>query len=321
MTAELRLHGKPVSSVFELLGDRENDVTFSLGWALARCPHFNRRFVSSIFDGRVNHEAVSVSLQERDKDGITDIELLGPDFHCIVEAKSGLAIPSQNQLKRYAGRLLDSSAKHRVLVTLSAALEDCVRDEGNRRIRGLLCVHMSLKRLIGLASRRDGSHAEKRLLAELQTYLKRIAHMQDFESNIVFVVALSNQTPKGCQISWREIVTKHNRYFHPVGGGYPPKPVNYLGFRFDGRLQFICHADRWEVVEQIGSRIPGFRFKFSRPHYLYTLGPKVVPFKEVRNGRIVMANRVYAAIDLLLTCSTISEAGQLTRKRQKSLRA
>lgn len=143
--------------------------------------------------------------------------------------------------------------------------------------------------------------------------------MQDFESNNVFVVVLSKQTPKGCQISWRDIVTNHCMYFHPVGGGYPPKPVNYLGFRFDGRLQFICHADRWEVVEQIGNRIPGFRFKFSRPHYLYTLGPKILPFKEVRNGRIVMANRVYAAIDLLLTCSTISEAGQLTRKRQKSL--
>jgi hypothetical protein len=69
------------------------------------------------------------------------------------------------------------------------------------------------------------------------------------------------------------------------------------------------------MVADLGDRIPGCRHKLDEPYYLYTLGPAIVPSKVVRNGKIMMANRVYAAIDLLLTCDTISEAGERTRSR------
>jgi hypothetical protein len=42
---ELRLRGQVVNTVFDLLGANENDMTFSLGWALARCPEFLDSFV------------------------------------------------------------------------------------------------------------------------------------------------------------------------------------------------------------------------------------------------------------------------------------
>jgi hypothetical protein len=35
MSAELILYGRPVGTVFDLLGSKENDITYSLGWALA----------------------------------------------------------------------------------------------------------------------------------------------------------------------------------------------------------------------------------------------------------------------------------------------
>jgi hypothetical protein len=35
--AELTLHGKPVASVFGFLGEHENDITYSIAWAMAQC--------------------------------------------------------------------------------------------------------------------------------------------------------------------------------------------------------------------------------------------------------------------------------------------
>ena len=33
---ELLLHGRPVATVFDLLGRDENDMTYALGWGLTR---------------------------------------------------------------------------------------------------------------------------------------------------------------------------------------------------------------------------------------------------------------------------------------------
>jgi hypothetical protein len=139
--------------------------------------------------------------------------------------------------------------------------------------------------------------------------------MQDITSNMVYVVVLSHKRPADCDITWCEMVELHARYFHPVGGSYPREPVNYLGFRYGGQLRAIRHVDKCEVVSDLTDRIPGCRFRLDGPHYLYSLGAAIVPSKTVRNGNVVMANRLYAAIDLLLTCDTIGEAGELTRKR------
>ena len=37
---QLTLRGRPVESVYQLLGTRENDMTYALGWTLARCHPF-----------------------------------------------------------------------------------------------------------------------------------------------------------------------------------------------------------------------------------------------------------------------------------------
>jgi hypothetical protein len=315
MTTELRLHGKTIASVFELLGDRENDITYSIGWALAQCPEFRGRVVRAACPTVTDVAADAVLLQERGVGGITDIELKGPSFHIIIEAKRGLELPGLDQLSRYGDRLAPSLSAHKAIVTASCASAAFARTRMPGEVRGLPCRHLSLADLDALARVRTGSHAEKRLLAELSLYLNRIARMQDLTSNMVYVVTLSNDRPENSEITWREIVEKHGMYFHPVGNAYPREPVNYIGFRFDGQLQFIRHAEHCEAVETLGDRIPGCRYPLECPYYLYRLGPPVIPSKRVGNGKAIMANRVYAAIDLLLTCDTISEAGDLTRKR------
>lgn len=48
-------------------------------------------------------------------------------------------------------------------------------------------------------------------------------------------------------------------------------------------------------------------------HYIYQLGPAIVPSKIVKAGKIFCNGRVWTMLDTLLTCDTISEARDLTR--------
>ena len=319
MAARLTLHGKSITSVFELLGDRENDITASIGWALAKCPTLCRRVVHAAIPGVTDPDITDVRLQHWGEDGVTDIELNGHGVHVIIEAKRGFELPGDEQMARYSARLAKSEAAERALLTVSQASALFAQAQPRDRVAGLPCRHLSLRDLAALVRASGGSHAEKRLLTELEVYLNKVARMQDITSNMVYVVSLSQNRPPDSDITWCDIVEKHGRYFHPVGGSYPREPANYLGFRHGGRLQSIRHTRQCEVVRDLGTTIPGCRFKLDGPHYLYTLGPPIIPSKTVRNGRVAMANRVYAAIDLLLTCDTISEAGEQTRARMNSL--
>ena len=76
---ELLLHGKPVRCVFHLLGEHENDLTYSLAWALSQSPAFLQEFVRSTLDIKPTLENVTIRLQHAEKDaGITDIEIESP---------------------------------------------------------------------------------------------------------------------------------------------------------------------------------------------------------------------------------------------------
>jgi hypothetical protein len=144
--------------------------------------------------------------------------------------------------------------------------------------------------------------------------------MQNQRDNMVYVVSLGWRPTAWSPISPRDIVLQHGRYFHLVGGGaggWPKEPPNYLGFRFDARLQQIRHVDDVVVSERPRDFLPGFgpEYDFDQPHYLYTLGPPIEPSREVGSGKVTRALRVWAALDLLLTSSTISEARDLTDAR------
>lgn len=86
--AELRLHGRPVGTVFDLLGEKEDDITYSLGWALAQSDALARALLREAFDEEADPE--EVALQETVPGaGRTDIEVETKRHHLIFEAKRG----------------------------------------------------------------------------------------------------------------------------------------------------------------------------------------------------------------------------------------
>jgi hypothetical protein len=152
--AELYLHQRQIQSIFNLLGEKENDITFSLGWALSRSPSFLHRFLGCLLGASaVGLEEPTISLQEFSHGaGITDIEICSPNFHIIIEAKRGWALPSTEQLKKYLPRFEKSKSRVRLVVTMSECSQDYAREYLPTEVNGTQVRHVSWSELSSLTA-------------------------------------------------------------------------------------------------------------------------------------------------------------------------
>ena len=104
--------------------------------------------------------------------------------------------------------------------------------------------------------------------------------MQNVTSNIVFVVALGQDPLKWSSLTFKETAVERGYYYHPVGGstGVAAYAAEYVGFRFDGRLQRVRHVDHYEVItrphEYIPEIIPEADWT-DQPHFLYSLASRL----------------------------------------------
>ena len=327
MTVPLLRARRSVATVFDLLGDDENDMSSAVGYALSRSPTFLCRVVRELvpgWDGDIpNGEGAVIELQTgRPGEGITDIELrLRDDIYVIVEAKRNATLPAAEQLARYAPIAARSPAATRLLVTLTGVAPAAAFNGGlPADVGGIPVRHLSWRRVreLALAARGDESHTNKRLLDDLIAYLGGILGMETKYSNLVYVVSLGDGAPEGWSLRWRDVVTQRRRYFYPVGGGWPDPP-NYLAFRFEGRLQSIHHVDAVEVFTNPRALFPEASDEVWGPHYCVSLGPAIVPPHPVPNGpRIHRSARCWCMLDTLLTAPSVSDALTETEQRQTS---
>ena len=324
---ELFLHRRKVNSVFHLLGEHENDITYSVAWALAQSPAFLNTFLKGMIGLTADPESVTIRLQHHEKEaGITDMEIESPGrFFLIVEAKRGWNLPSLNQLETYACRpsfTTSDGALKRIVPLSECSREYALHNLGCEKITGIDLQPASWKEMVVFAeqAQKIASHAEKRILHELLTYLRGLMSMQDSESNWVYVVSLGSGTPTDWDISWIDIVKKKLAYFHPVGGSWPKQPLNYIAFRYNGRLQSIHHVEKSEVFQDPHdkfSEIPSVKWA---PHFLYKLGPDFAPSREIKTGNIYPSGRVWCMLDTLFTSHTISQARDISKKRAARIR-
>lgn len=64
--AELLLHGRPVPTVFDLLGRNENDMTFALAWGMAQSEGFLSDVVAAVTGGPIASADAVINLQRHD---------------------------------------------------------------------------------------------------------------------------------------------------------------------------------------------------------------------------------------------------------------
>lgn len=324
--AELLLHGKSVATVFDLLGEKEDDITYALGWALAQSSALVDALLARAYGDEIEAvDLVALRLQETIAGaGRTDVEVETKRLHLILEAKRGWWLPDEEQLRRYAGRFEDERAP--MLLVVAECSSDYARPRLPDAVDGVpvrYAAWADVARLVDTVASATSRLAEKRLLREFVRYLKGLMTMQNVTSNMVYVLSLGQQPLGQSGLTFKSIVVEHDRYFHPVGGGsggWPKVPPNYLAFRYDGQLRQIRHVEGYEVFDP-GEGCPGLPQLDGNLdwtpglHYLYQLGPTILPGHEVKSGTVKRALRVWAALDLLLTSDTIDEARDKTKER------
>ena len=325
---ELSIFNRKVTSLFQLLGQKENHISYSVGYALSYSPKFLDIFLRSLGIKVVFEPSkIAINLQlHESKGGFTDFEIIHPDFHIIIEAKRGWSFPSQVQLDKYVNRpsFKASSVKTKLLVIFNeSTVAYTTAHFPVTHVQGIpvkVFSWIDVQRLTSQATKLK-PYSENFILHELTKYIEQISTMQKKDSNLVYVVSLGPGIPKdsGWKLTFQDVVNKHRKYFHPIGGksgGWPAVPPNYIAFRYNGMLQSIHHITNYQVFTDPSKHIPQIPKGNWEPHYLYDLGPAIIPATKVVTGkRIPRSMRVWAAIDLLLTSSSIEEARDRTKLR------
>ncbi len=197
----------------------------------------------------------------------------------------------------------------------------CRSDATQRNRRKVPTSHLRWREITAEIARATGTHAERRLLRELETYLRSATMTQNVGSNSVYIVSLGGGRPDWSTISWRDVVTLHGKYFHPIGSTWPKDPPNYIGFRFDGILQRIHHVDDSVVVNDLHDAFSEITpRRLVGPHFVHTLGPAIVPATTVKLGKLYPRGRHYAAIDLLLTSQTVYDRRRRDQEATRKVR-
>lgn len=324
--AEIRLHSRPVHTVFDLLGDKEDDITYSIGWGLAQSDAFAQALLAKAYGKRKVGEPTAIRLQESIRhQGRMDVEVETEELRLIVEAKRGWDLPTLTQLKLYVPRLKKTEPQQPMLLVIAESSAEWVAlQKLPESIEGIPVRYMSwadVASLVASTANKCRSNSEKRLLRELHRYLKGLMNMQDVSSNLVYVVSLGTGPLYPGGPSFESFITEKNICFQPVGGPgrWPVTPANYLGFRSHGRLQQIRHVESYEIHDHPWELVyPGVGKKLgwaNSPHFYYKLGPVIEPPQPVPTGGLYGNGRHWCAIDLLLTSKSVREARDKTQGR------
>lgn len=316
-----------VESVFAIYGDDENNMSAGFAYVLSQSDALLQLVIEDLIPGLPYNAADAiVNVQSSHKDeGITDVEIVLPGQAFIVfEAKKGMVLPAEAQLRQYTPRSKRSDCSRLLLVAMTAIDNETASVMlGASDIDGVPLTCRSwcwLRGLLVKATFTEKSHHVRWIISEYRSYLEGFMGHDRVFSNMVYVVSLAHGTPDGWNASWIDIVEKYDRYFYPVGGRSWPPPPNYIGFRYDGRLQSIRHIKYVELVPDVRKCFPGSEAGIDwGSHYLFTLGPPIKPGRVVRTGsRVQHSARVWCMLDTLLTCDTISDALTETETRRKA---
>lgn len=314
-----------MGTVFDLLGKKEDDITYSVGWGLAQSEGFARALMDEVFTDDPG-EITAVLLQATERGfGRTDIEIESKEAHLIVEAKRGWDLPSEDQLRLYAKRMRSTEERRCAIAVVSECSSEYPPVKALPASIADIPIHyIPWSRVSSLAERTIAScrsHIEKRVLSDLNRYLKGLMTSRDVTSNLVYVVSLNHDRLDWSDLTFVQTVMERDRYYHPIGGKgrWPKMPPNYLGFRFDGRLQRVSFVEGYEPVTRPHEHIPEIHKGVDwsdEPHFLYNLGPALpLPEHEVKSTGKLRSNRLWIALDLLLTCDTIPDAREKTKER------
>jgi hypothetical protein len=305
--AELTRYRRDVTSVFDLLGRLEVDLTAALGWTLYASPAFLNQITRRL-GLKIDHAAADVALETIGAEGRTDIEVTTATTKVIFEAKQGWLVPGEEQLSLYTNRF--DGFDHAVLVSLSDSSPSWARHQLPESLVGVPVTHMSWDDVRLAASNAAASTRgrERYWIEELETYMGTATSRRPHDDQWVYCVVVSDTT-LGAK-TFREYVVDERVYFHPYGGHntWPKRPPNFLCFRWGGRVRQVNRVTSFEVIPQLTDRWPDITAQESGgAHIVYELGPDI-PIPTVSTKGTYATGRVWCLLDQLLTQPTLKDA-------------
>jgi hypothetical protein len=307
----LTRHGSNVTSVFDLLGRDENDLTAALAFTMANSTLLLDGVLGRLGMPKAGEGAV-LRLEERDELGRTDLEIDTSTHLVIIEAKRGWLLPEEVQFDKYAHRVVERGVG--CLVSLSAASSEWARQVLPAEVAGVPLVHYPwyLVRQDLAVACEQARGGERAWLNEFTEYLQKAVRMRDSADSWTYCVVVSNDYPGGGGAhTFRDFVTHEQCYFHPYGrgSGWPRTPPNFLAFRWANQVQRLHRVVSSEVIPSLQSRWSDIPVEdgTDQPHMLYHLGPPIPgpPFPSDGNYR---AARVWFVLDQLLVTGSLREA-------------
>ncbi|MGH3376429.1 MAG: hypothetical protein ACRDP6_16990 [Actinoallomurus sp.] len=300
-----------MTSVFDLLGRGENDLTAALAFTLANCPDLLYRLVKRVRSSSDTNVA-SLRLETQDEHGRTDLEIDCGSELIVIEAKRGWLLPDEIQLDTYVPRILERGAG--TLVSLSDASTTWAAQMLPDAIQGVPLLHLpwAVLREDLDASRREVHGGQRLWLTELNEYLRRAIKVLDPADGWTYCVAINTNRPgEGGSRTFRDFVINEATYFHPYGWGtgWPKTPPNFLAFRWDAHVQRVHRVRHYEIAPNLQTHWPDIPEvpDTTRPVAIYRLGP-ALPGMPLPNGKQYRAGRLWVLLDQLLTSPTLADA-------------
>lgn len=311
----LTLYGRDVSSVFDLLGTKENGLTAALAYTLASSPA-----LLALIQHRLLPHAqgqAMIQLEVRDKFGRTDLQIDTGDQLAVVEAKKGWLLPGSFQLQKYATRVKSransaTGSSGGVLATLSESSARWAAHVQPATVGGVPVLHLPWTDVLqDLTMVRTTSRgAERAWLDQLANYLTEAINVLDPRDSMVWCVPLNKKFRHGGgKLSSVDYLEQQNTYFHPLAPQWRKSPPNFIGFRYGAHLQRISRVLSSQVVTPLRTAFSDIPLtpQTNGNWVVYKLGPPL-PFDPKPVGHNYQNGRQEALLDQLLIRETFKEA-------------
>lgn len=314
----LFIHNKKIFSDYQLIGRDENALTYALGHCLSLDREFLSSFLrrcqfKSVTRATVGHAEIHLQKGKQEA-GIVDLEIFIPDrLQLIVEAKVDEGYPTTNQIQTYVKRL-DRGLESKVVVLTKITdekIRNSLRHQFKKKI-GFLAWSDIMELSQNLAEHDDSTFQ----LQDFSAFMEEVYAMRINAEEEVWIVPLSTKwKAKSKDISVAELHIKHAFW---VMGDRRPRRAIYMGFRYDGYLQYFGRIKKIEYERKSSQIGPKIAEEFWSKKYKWDVIrlDNLIPFpKRLRSGNIYNKH-IYCDLDLLLTANSILEAATLMRERR-----
>ncbi len=204
--------GRTVQSIFRLIGNDEDALTYALGFLLARDPDFCVKVVRlcGIKAPRRLRDAYTVHLQEVTdrRFGRRDIVIEADNLRVVLEAKIGKSEPTDGQLLKYADEnsLWEKFSRKAVVALTQVELRSSILDKTHSKLsdKGITCSAVQWHQIVELALRHvpsDNSEVSRYLLDEFIRYARKDYNMGYHDAE-VFIQDVGTHSAKIFRECW-----------------------------------------------------------------------------------------------------------------------